>query len=330
MKRREFITLLGGMAAVTSAAWPFAVRAQQSAMPVIGFLNAASAQSYMLFTAAFLKGLGEAGYVDGRNVRIEYRWADSQNDRLPALALDLVQRQVTVIAATSTPAALAAKAATTTIPIVFAMASDPIDAGLIGSLNRPGGNITGATFFTGLLGEKRVGLLRELVPKATDIALLVNPDNRTGVVDGRNAEAAAHAIGLRATIFNVRAGREIDDLFATLAGNRPDALYVNPDALFFNERNRIVALAARHAIPAIYADRESIEAGGLLSYGASRSEAYRQAGSYVGRILKGEKPGDLPVVLPTRYQLVINLNTAKALGLTIPDKLMALADEVIE
>jgi putative tryptophan/tyrosine transport system substrate-binding protein len=210
------------------------------------------------------------------------------------------------------------------------MASDPVDAGLIGSVNRPGGNITGATFFTGLLGEKRVGLLRELVPKATTIALLVNPDNPSGVVDGVSAQAAALAIGLRTTVFNVRDGREIDDAFATFAKERPDAIYVNPDALFFNERNRVVALAARHAMPAIYADREAIEAGGLLGYGASRAEAYRQAGSYVGRILKGEKPRDLPVVLPTKYQLVINLKTAKALGLNIPDKLLALADEVIE
>lgn len=210
------------------------------------------------------------------------------------------------------------------------MASDPVDAGLVGSLNRPGDNITGATFFTALLGEKRMELLSEFVPKATTIALLVNPDNRAGVVDGTNAQAAAHAMGLRAMILDARASHEIDAAFATLAHKQPDALYVNPDALFFNERNRIVALAARNAIPAIYSDREAAEAGGLLSYGASRTEAYRQAGSYVGRILKGEKPGDLPVVLPTKYQLVINRKTAKALGLTIPDKLLAIADEVIE
>jgi putative ABC transport system substrate-binding protein len=247
------------------------------------------------------------------------------------MAADLTRRQVAVVAAISgTPAALAAKAATTTIPIVFAMASDPVDAGLVGSLNRPGGNITGATFFTGLLGEKRVGLLRELLPKAATIALLVNPDNRSGVVDGINAQAAVRAIGLRERMFDARDGREIDAVFATLARERPDALYVNPDALFFNERARIVALAARHAMPAIYADRESAEAGGLLSYGASRTEAYRQAGSYVGRILKGEKPGDLPIVLPTKYPLVINLKTAKTLGLEVPDRLLVAADEVIE
>jgi putative ABC transport system substrate-binding protein len=328
VNRRELITLLGGAAAASS---PLIVRAQQAATPVIGFISSLASRDQASIMTAFRHGLGDAGFTEGRNVTIEYRWAEGRYERLPELAADLTRRRVTVIAAISgTPSALAAKAATTTIPIVFAMASDPVDAGLIGSLNRPGGNITGTTFFTGLLGEKRVGLLRELVPAATTIALLVNPDNRSGVVDGINAQAAALAIGLRTTIFNVRDGREIDNAFATLAKERPDAVYVNPDALFFNERNRIVALAARHAMPAIYADREAIEAGGLLGYGASRAEAYRQAGSYVGRILKGEKPGDLPVVLPTKYQLVINLKTAKALGLTIPDKLLALADEVIE
>jgi ABC-type uncharacterized transport system substrate-binding protein len=325
--RREFISTLCGAAAT----WPLAVRAQQPAMPVIGFMSSLSASGKASIMTAFRRGLGDAGFTKGRNVAIEYRWAESQYERLPELAADLTRRQVAVIAAVSgTPAALAAKAATTTIPIVFAIASDPVDAGLVGSLNRPGGNITGATFFTALLGEKRVGLLRELVPKATTIALLVNPDNRVGVVDGTNAQATAHAIGLRARIFYVRAGREIDAVFATLAHERPDALYVNPDALFFNERNRIVALAARYAMPAIYADRESVEIGGLLSYGASRTEAYRQAGSYVGRILKGEKPGELPVVLPTKFQLVINLKTAKALGVKISDNLLSLADEVIE
>jgi putative tryptophan/tyrosine transport system substrate-binding protein len=326
MRRREFISLLGGAA----AAWPLAARAQQP-MPVIGFLSSLAPSDQGLIMPAVRRGLGDAGFIEGRNVSIEYRWAEGRYEQLPELAADLTRRHVAVIAAISgTPSALAAKAATTTIPIVFAMASDPVDAGLVGSLNRPGGNITGATFFTGLLGEKRVGLLRELVPMATTIALLVDPDNRTGMVDGTNAQAAAHAIGLRTRIFEVRAGREIDAVFATLANERPDALYVNPDALFFNERNRLVALSARYAIPAIYADRESAEAGGLLSYGASRTDAYRQAGSYVGRILKGEKPGELPVVLPSKYQLLINLKTARALGLTIPDKLLALADEVVE
>jgi putative ABC transport system substrate-binding protein len=330
MKRREFIALVGGAAVAPSHLWPLAARAQQ-ALPVIGFMSSLTPSDQAAIMTAFRRGLGDTGFIEGRNVAIEYRWAEGRYERLPEMAADLTRRQVAVVAAISgTPAALAAKAATTTIPIVFAMASDPVDAGLVGSLNRPGGNITGATFFTGLLGEKRVGLLRELVPKATTIALLVNPDNRSGVVDGINAQAAVHAIGLRAKMFDARDGREIDAVFATLARERPDALYVNPDALFFNERTRIVALAARHALPAIYADRESAEAGGLFSYGASRTEAYRQAGSYVGRILKGEKPGDLPVVLPTKYPLVINLKTAKTLGLEVPDRLLVAADEVIE
>jgi putative ABC transport system substrate-binding protein len=330
MRRREFITLIGG-AAAPSLLWPPAARAQQAAMPVIGFMSSLSPSDQAAIMTAFRRGLGDAGFTEGHNVAIEYRWAEGRYERLPEMAADLTRRQVAAIAAISgTPAALAAKAATTTIPIVFAMASDPVDSGLVASLNRPGGNITGATFFTGLLGEKRVGLLHELVPKATTIALLVNPDNRSGVVDGVNAQAAVRAIGLRARMFDARDGREIDTVFAALAHERPDALYVNPDALFFNERNRIVALAARHAMPAIYADRESAEAGGLLSYGASRTEAYRQAGSYVGRILKGEKPGDLPVVLPTKYPLVINLKTAKTLGVEVPDRLLVAADEVIE
>jgi putative ABC transport system substrate-binding protein len=331
MRRREFITLIGGAAAAPSLLWPLAARAQQAAVPVIGFMSSLTPSDQTAIMTAFRRGLGDAGFTEGRNVAIEYRWAEGRYERLPEMAADLTRRQVAVVAAISgTPAALAAKAATTTIPIVFAMASDPVDAGLVGSLNRPGGNITGATFFTGLLGEKRVGLLRELLPKATTIALLVNPDNRSGVVDGINAQAAVRAIGLRERMFDARDGREIDAVFATLARERPDALYVNPDALFFNERARIVALAARHAMPAIYADRESAEAGGLLSYGASRTEAYRQAGSYVGRILRGEKPGDLPIVLPTKYPLVINLKTAKTLGLEVPDRLLVAADEVIE
>jgi putative tryptophan/tyrosine transport system substrate-binding protein len=326
LRRRDFITFLGG-----AAAWPLAARAQQAGLPMIGFMSSLKSSDQASVMTPFHRGLGDAGFIEGRNLAIEYRWAEGRYEQLPELAVDLTRRQVAVIAAISgTPAALAAKAATTTIPIVFAMASDPVDAGLIVSLNRPGGNITGATFFTALLGAKRVGLLRELVAKATTIALLVNPDNRVGVLDGTSAQAAAHAIGLRTRIFEVRAGREIDAVFATLAHERPDALYVNPDALFFTERNRIVALAARYAVPAIYADRETAEAGGLLSYGASRTEAYRQAGTYVGRILRGEKPGDLPVVLPTKYQLVINLKTAKALGLAISDNLLSIADDVIE
>jgi putative ABC transport system substrate-binding protein len=325
IRRREFVFLIGG------AAWPLAAHAQQPPLPLIGFLSSLSPNDLNLVLPAFREGLNEMGFVKGRNVTIEYRWAEGDYQRLPTLSEGLVRRNVAVIAAIGgTPAALAAKAATATIPIVFAMASDPIDAGLVGSLNRPSHNITGATNFTAVLGEKRVELLREFVPSTKTIALLVNPDNRAGVIDGMNAQVAAHAIGLRAITIHARASREIDAAFATLAREQPDALYINPDALFFNERNRIVTLAARHAIPAIYAYRESTEAGGLFSYGASRTEACRQAGNYVGRILKGEKPGDLPVLLPTKYQLVINRKTAKALGLTIPDKLLAIADEVIE
>jgi putative ABC transport system substrate-binding protein len=326
VKRREFVMLLGG-----SVVWPLGARAQQPAVPVIGLISSLTSNDATSIIMAFRRGLADTGFTEGHDVAIEYRWAEGRYERLPGLAADLTRRQVAVIAAISgTPAALAAKAATVTIPIVFAMASDPVEAGLVGNLNRPGGNITGATFFTALLGEKRVGWLHELVPAATTIALFVNPNNRVGFLDGMNAQAMAHAIGLRTKVFEVRDGREIDAVFAELVQERPDALYVNPDALFFTERNRIVALAARYAVPAIYPDRETAEAGGLLSYGASRAEAYRQAGSYVGRILKGEKPGDLPVVLPVKYQLVINLRTAKALRLNIPDKLLALADEVIE
>jgi putative tryptophan/tyrosine transport system substrate-binding protein len=327
MRRREFITLLGGAA----AAWPFTARAQQPAMPVIGFLSSLASSDQSRIMAAFHQGLDQAGYTEGRNLGIEYRWAAGQYDRLPALAADLVRQRVAVIAAISgTPSALAAKAATTTIPIVFAMASDPVASGLVSSLNRPSGNVTGASFFTAALGAKRLELLRQLVPKATTIALLVNPDNPPGAADGRDAQAAAQAIGLQAKVLNVRTGREIEAAFAMLARERPDTLYVGPDAIFFNERDLIVALAARHGLPAIYADRESVEAGGLMSYGASRSDAYRQAGNYVGRILKGAKPGDLPVVLPAKFAMVVNLKTAKALGLTVPLGLLNAADEVIE
>jgi len=327
VRRREFIAGFAGSAAT----WPLVVRAQQPPMPVIGFISSLAPSDQGLILPALRRGLGEAGFIEGRNVSIAYRWAEGRYNQLPELAADLTHLQVAVIAAISgTPSALAAKAATTTIPIVFAMASDPVDAGLVGSLNRPGGNITGTTFFTGLLGEKRVGLLRELVPRASTIALMVDPDNRTGMVDATNAQIAAYALGLRTRMFEVRAGRDIDGVFAILANEPVDALYINPDALFFIERNRLVALAARHAIPAIYADREAAEAGGLLSYGASRTDAYAQAGSYVGRILKGERPGELPIVLPTKYQLVINLVTASVLGLDIPPTLLARADEVIE
>jgi ABC-type uncharacterized transport system substrate-binding protein len=326
-KRREFITLLGGAV----AGWPLAARAQQPAMPVIGFLSSLTAGDRPRILTPFNRGLSEAGYADGRNVTFDYRFAEAQYERLPALAADLVRQQVTVIAAISgTPAALAAKAATATLPIVFAMGSDPVQVGLVAGLNRPGGNVTGVTFFTASLGPKRVELLRELVPKAKTIALLVNPDNPPSVADTVSVAAAAQAIGLQPRRFDVRNDREIESAFAALTRERSDVLYVGPDPLFFNERSRVVALTARDALPAVYADREIAEAGGLMSYGTSRSDAYRQAGLYTGLILKGDKPADLPVRLPAKFEFVINLKTAKSLGLTVPLIMQMTADEVIE
>jgi putative ABC transport system substrate-binding protein len=327
VNRRQFITLLGGAAAT----WPVAARAEQPATPVVGFLSSLTPSDAPRIMAAFELGLREAGYVDGRNVVIERRWAEGQYDRLPALAADLVRRQVAVIAAISgTPAGLTAKAATATIPIVFAMGSDPTAFGLVSSFNRPEGNVTGATFFTASLGAKRLELLRELVPRATTIALLVNPDNPASAADEANVQSAAHAVGQQSKVYHVSTGLDIDIAFAMFTRERPDALFIGPDPLFFNQRDTVVALAARYAVPAIYADREIAEAGGLISYGASRTDAYHQAGIYVGRILKGEKPADLPVVLPTKFELVINLKTAKALGLDVPPTLVARANEVIE
>ena len=326
MNRRAFITLLGG-----AAAWPLAARAQHPAMPVIGFLSSLTTSDRQRILTPFNGGLDEVGYADRRNVTIEYRFAEGDYDQLPPLAADLVHRQVSVIAAISgTPAALAAKAATPSIPIVFAIGSDPVPFGLVASLNRPGANITGVTFFTASLGAKRVGLLRELVPKAITVALLVNPDNPPSEADGLDAQAAAQTIGLQAERYDVHNDREIESAFALLANARPDILYVGPDPLFFNSRDKVVALAARHALPAIYTDRETVEAGGLIAYGTSRTDAYRQAGIYTGRILKGEKPADLPVMLPTKFELVINQKTAKSLGLEVPPTLLARADEVIE
>jgi putative tryptophan/tyrosine transport system substrate-binding protein len=319
--RREFLaTLLGG-----AAAWPLAARAQQS-MPVVGFLISARQQVDEVQVA-----LKDAGFVEGRNLAIEYRNADEQYNRLPALAADLVRRKVAVIFSTgSVISPLAAKAATTTIPIVFAMGSDPVKFGLVASLSRPGGNLTGVTYHNSLLAPKRLQLLRELLPKLAVVAMLVNPSNPNAEPDAAEMQAAARVVGVDIAIVNARSEDDFDPAFDTIAQRRADALIVHIDALFQGRVGRIVALAARHAVPAVYAWRGYVVAGGLMSYGTDIGPLQRQAGIYVGRILKGEKPADLPVVQPTRFDLVINLKTAKALGLEIPPKLLALADEVIE
>ncbi|HEY1983142.1 MAG TPA: ABC transporter substrate-binding protein [Xanthobacteraceae bacterium] len=327
MRRREFLTLVGGV----MTAWPLALRAQQQAMPVIGLLSSLRESERAPVMAAFLPGLTEAGYVEGQNVAIEYRWGEGKYERLPALAADLVARQVTMIATISgTPTALAAKAATTTIPIVFAMGADPVAVGLVSNLGRPGGNVTGATYFTSVVAAKRVGMLHELTSKTSPMALLVNPNNPPNVEEGETAQHAAREMGREARIFNASTASQIDDAFTAIVQNGSRALYVSSDPLFFNQRDKIVALAAKHALPAIFADREIVEAGGLVSYGASREHVYRQAGSYAGRILKGEKPGDLPVMLPTKFDLVVNLKTAKALSLEFPSDILSVADQVIE
>lgn len=327
MRRRDFMTLVGTVA----ASWPLAARAQQPKMPVIGLLSSLAASDATRVMTAFRQGLSSAGYAEGGNVTIEYRWAAGQYEKLPALAADLVGRKVAVIAAISgTPATLAAKAATATIPIVFAIGGDPVASGVITSLNRPGGNITGVTFFTSPLATKRLELLRELMPNLKTVAVLVNPANPPTVLEGANAQAAAQAFGWRSEIFNASVEGHIDDAFSIIVQKRIGALFVSSDPLFFIHRDKLVALAARHAVPAIYADREQAEAGGLMSYGASRSDAYRQAGAYVGRILNGENAGSLPVALPTKYELVINLKSAKELGLAVPNSMQLLADELIE
>ena len=325
MRRREFITLLGGV-----ASWPLAARAQQPAMPVIGFLNSASPDGYAVPVRAFRQGLKDIGYVEGQNVAIEYRWAEGQYDRLPALAADLVRRQVTAIAATSTPAALTAKAATTTIPIVFTTASDPMRLGLVASLSRPGGNVTGATQLNVEVGPKRLELVRELLPAATIIALLVNPTNPVAETLARDLQAAARTIGLQLHILNASTERDIDDAFANLAKLRASALVVGSDVFFNTRSEQLGALTVRHGVPTIYQYREFAAAGGLMSYGGSITDSYRRAGGYTGRILKGEKPADLPVQQSTKVELIINLKTAKTLGLTFPLSLLGRADEVIE
>jgi putative ABC transport system substrate-binding protein len=325
-RRREVITLLGSAA----AAWPLAARAQQASMPVIGWLGSGSPGPSAPSVTVFRQGLAEAGYVEGRNVAIEYRWAEGQYDRLPALAAELVRGQVAVIVATPIPAALAAKAATGTIPIVFSAAADPVNLGLVGSLARPGGNATGVNFFQAELSAKQLGLLRELRPNAARIGVLVNPANAN--VEGltKDVTAAAAALGIEIEIVRARDSREIEEAFATLVHNNAGALLVGADSFFFNRRVQLATLAARHAIPAVFFNREFAEAGGLMSYGSSLSEMNRQLGVYTGRILKGAKPDELPVVQSTKFELVINLPTAKALGLEIPPMLLAHADEVIE
>jgi ABC-type uncharacterized transport system substrate-binding protein len=325
--RREFITLLGGAAAV----WPLAGRAQQAAMPVIGLLVAGSpGSSAQVAAPAFRQGLAEAGYVEGSNVAIEYRYAEGQYDRLQAMATDLVQRKVAAIVASPTPAALAAKSATATLPIVFSVPDDPVKLGLVASFSRPGGNATGVSFLLSGLGAKQMGLLRELVPSATRFGLLVNPANENAEAVTRDLKAAASRIGIEVAIVQASDNREIDVAFATLVRNMADALVVGTDPFFYTRRVQLATLAARHALPTVYNVREYAEAGGLLSYGTSLSEALRLTGVYTGRIIKGEKPADLPVVQSTKFAMVINLVTARALGLEVPPTLLATADEVIE
>ena len=326
MKRREFITLLGGAA----VSWPMAARAQQRPMPVIGFLNFPSPEAFSDRLRGFRQGLKESGYIEGENVSIEYRWAENAMDRLPALAAELVHRQVAVIAAPTSAAALAAKAATAIIPIVFLSPEDPVRQGLVASLARPGGNLTGINVFTGEVTAKRLELLRDMVPKAARVAVLVNPGNPTAEMTLRDVEPAARAMGLQFQSFNASTSHEINTAFATLVREPPDAIFVSLDAFLNSRRAQLVNLAARHAIPAIFSNRDCVEIGGLMSYGANLVDAFRQVGVYSGRILKGATPADLPVVQSSKFELVINAETARMLGLTVPPSLLAAADEVIE
>ena len=331
MRRREFITIIGG----AGAGWPLVARAQQTAkenaLPVIGFLNGQSPTQYANYVDAFRQALGAAGFTEGRNVRIEYRWADGHYDRLPMLATELVRLPAAVILATgTTAAALAAKDATTTIPIVFTTAGDPVKEGLVESLNRPGGNVTGVSFQNNETGSKRLELLHELVPSATSIGYLVNPANPNTPAETADLLKAAAVLGRQIHVFNASSEREIDTAFAALAQKNVGALVVGSDAFFVARRQQLAALAAHYALPAMFVLPEQSAAGGLISYGASQVEAYRQAGLYAARILKGEKPADLPAMLPTKFALVINLKTAKALGIKVPPGLSARADEVIE
>jgi ABC-type uncharacterized transport system substrate-binding protein len=325
MRRRTFITLIGG-----AAAWPLAARAQQPAMPVIGFLGGSSAADRTRLVTAFRQGIRETGYIEGQNVTIEYRWAQDQYDRLPDLAADLVRRQVKVIAAHDTPSAIVARAATTTIPIVFATGGDPVKLGLVASLNRPGINVTGVTFVAAELGAKQLGLLHELRLGAVRVGVLVDPNFPVTESFISDVRAAASSVRKQIGVLEAPTGRDIDTVFASLAQKPIDALLVGPGPLLFNRRAQLVTLATYHRVPAIYSWREAAEAGGLMSYGTSISDAYRQAGVYTGRILKGEKPADLPVIRSVKFEFVINLNTAKAFGLSFPPGLLAIADEVIE
>jgi putative ABC transport system substrate-binding protein len=326
VRRREFIRLVGGAA----AAWPLAARAQQRAIPVVGFLSGSWPADRALFLTAFRQGVRETGYVEGQNVAIEYRWAQDQYDQLPDLAADLVRRQVAVIAARDTPSAIAAKAATTTIPIVFVSGGDPVKLGLVASLNRPGGNVTGVTLNSTELGTKLLGLLIELLPGAARIAVLVDPNFPNTEPFVSSVRAAALVTRKQIEVLDASTARDIDTAFASLAQKPVDALLVGPTPLFNNRRVQLVTLAAYHRVPAIHFQREAAEAGFLMSYGTSHTDAYRQAGVYTGRILKGEKPAELPVMQPIKFEFVINLNTAKAFGLDVPATLLALADEVIE
>ena len=326
LKRRRFITLLGGAA----AAWPRVARAQQRTMPVVAVLHAASLETEIRGLAEFRRGLGEIGYVEGQNVMIEYRSAEGQADRLPALAADLVRRGVAVIATVANNAAVAAKVSTNTIPIVFTVGGDPIKMGLVDSLNQPGGNITGVSFLSSDIVAKMLEALHELMPKSARMAALVNPTNQNAAADTKEAEAAARTLGLELQVLNASNGREIDDAFALLLERRASALLIEGDPFYIGRMKQLVVLTARHAIPAIYQGRDFPDAGGLMSYGANRSDALRIAGGYTGRILKGAKPADLPVQLATKLELVVNLNTAKALRLDVPPTLLARSDEVIE
>jgi putative tryptophan/tyrosine transport system substrate-binding protein len=325
MKRRDFITLIGGAA----AAWPFAARAQQSAMPLVGFVRSESLADATNLVTAFRNGLMEAGFIEGQNVGVEYHSGEGQAERLQSVVAELIRRPVSVIAGNSV-AMLAAKAATATIPVVFASGGDPVQQGLVGSLNRPGGNVTGVVFITGTLGTKRLELLRQIAPKATAIGMLANPNTTETEAERTDVQAAAQAIGLQLIIVDVGSDSDIERAVAALVQRGVGALLVGAGGFMTSRRERVVALAARYALPTCYSNREAVVAGGLMSYGTSITDAFRQVGNYTGRILKGEKPGDLPIMQSTKFELVLNLKTGKTLGLAIPSALLALADEVIE